>query len=127
MSDSILSAVDSNGVDVTAVSHLRRSDPTHLRTALMARDQRCVAGAAMCAGRLKIDHIVAVGAGASPHVESLPSLSPAPLPQGPSRVCARGRSGEVAVWSPGHLSGAVRVPSFRGSDGTPWPQPRPGQ
>jgi len=61
MSDSILSAVVTNGVDVTAVSHLGRTIPAHLRTALVARDQTCVVPGCDVRWPLQIDHIVGVG------------------------------------------------------------------
>jgi len=60
MSDSILSAVVLNGVDVTAVSHFGRTIPAHLRTALIARDQTCVVPGCDVRWPLQIDHIVGV-------------------------------------------------------------------
>ncbi|MBA2274826.1 MAG: HNH endonuclease [Actinobacteria bacterium] len=56
MSDSILSAVILNGVDVTTVSHLGRTIPAHLRTALVARDQTCVVPGCDVRWPLHIDH-----------------------------------------------------------------------
>jgi len=60
MSDSILSAVVLNAVDVTAVSHFGRTIPAHLRTALIARDQTCVVPGCDVRWPLQIDHIVGV-------------------------------------------------------------------
>jgi len=60
MSDSILSAVVLNGIDVTAVSHLGRTIPAHLRTALVARDETCVVPGCDVRWPLQIDHIVEV-------------------------------------------------------------------
>ena len=60
MSDSILSAVVLNGIDVTAVNHLGRTIPAHLRTALVARDQTCVVPGCDVRWPLQIDHIVGV-------------------------------------------------------------------
>ncbi len=40
--DAVLKALVTKGVDVTSVAHLGRTIPAHVRTALEARDQKCV-------------------------------------------------------------------------------------
>ncbi|HZJ49965.1 MAG TPA: DUF222 domain-containing protein [Actinomycetota bacterium] len=61
MSDSILSAVVTKGVDISSISHFGRTIPAHLRTALMTRDQTCVVPGCDVRWPLQIDHIVGVG------------------------------------------------------------------
>ena len=62
-SDAILSAVVSDGMDVTTVAHLGRTIPAHLRTALLARDPACVVPGCGRRDHLEIDHVVPLAAG----------------------------------------------------------------
>ena len=91
MSDSILSAVVLNGIDVTAVNHLGRTIPAHLRTALVARDETCVVPGCDVRWPLQIDHIVGVRDKAHAYGKPLSSVPLAPLPEDSSRLLARGQ------------------------------------
>jgi len=54
--DCWLKCILTHGVDVTAVSHGGRNIPTHIRTALEARDQECVVPGCHVRQGLEIDH-----------------------------------------------------------------------
>lgn len=54
--DSVLRAIVVDGVDVCRVSHLGRSIPAHLRTAVEARDRGCVIAGCEVDRHLEIDH-----------------------------------------------------------------------
>jgi 5-methylcytosine-specific restriction endonuclease McrA len=56
-SDSILSVLVTDGVDVTTVAHLGRTIPADLRRALMDRDPTCVVPGCTVAEALEIDHV----------------------------------------------------------------------
>ena len=61
-SDSIMKAVVIDGVDVTRVSHLGRTIPAHLRTAIETRDRACVIAGCDVDRHLEIDHNIPVAA-----------------------------------------------------------------
>ena len=56
--DCILKVLVTNGVDVVAVAHSRRSIPAHIRTALEIRDPVCVIPGCDVRERLEIDHLI---------------------------------------------------------------------
>ena len=62
-SDAILKAVVIDGVDVTRVSHLGRTIPAQLRTAIEVRDRTCVIEGCEIDRHLQIDHNIPVAAG----------------------------------------------------------------
>ncbi len=80
-SDSIMKAIITNAVDVTLISHLGRTIPTHLRTAIEVRDRTCVIAGCEIDRHLEIDHNIPVEASGPTH---------------PSRPCAS-RSMTIAV------------------------------
>ncbi|MDQ3752243.1 MAG: HNH endonuclease, partial [Actinomycetota bacterium] len=57
-SDSILSVLVTDGTDIKTVSHLGRTIPARLRTALSARDRKCVVPGCDTRHHLEIDHIL---------------------------------------------------------------------
>jgi hypothetical protein len=57
INDSILKVIVTDGVDVRFISKTTRTIPARLRTALKARDRRCVVPACDQTRRLEIDHI----------------------------------------------------------------------
>ncbi|MBW3590525.1 MAG: HNH endonuclease [Actinobacteria bacterium] len=73
-SDAFLCALATDGKDVTAVSHLGRTIPAHLRTALMERDPRCVVPGCTHEGPLEIDHIKPVAEGGPTELNNLARL-----------------------------------------------------
>lgn len=73
-SDAFLCALATDGKDVTAVSHLGRTIPAHLRTALMERDPRCVVPGCTHEGPLEIDHIKPVAEGGPTELGNLARL-----------------------------------------------------
>ena len=56
MGDAITKLVIANGVDVTSVCHLGRTVPSHIETALEARDRGCVVPGCHAHLSLEIDH-----------------------------------------------------------------------
>ncbi len=62
-SDSILRSLVVDGTDVTRVSHLGRTIPARLRTAVEVRDRVCVVGGCEVERHLEIDHNIPVAAG----------------------------------------------------------------
>ena len=70
-SDAIMKAVVIDGVDVTRVSHLGRTIPTHLRTAIETRDRCCVIDGCEIDRHLEIDHNVPVAAGGRTELANL--------------------------------------------------------
>jgi hypothetical protein len=73
-SDSILSAVLTEGADVKAVAHLGRTIPARLRTALLARDTECAVPGCHNRHRLEIDHIEPVAEGGPTCLDNLVRL-----------------------------------------------------
>ncbi len=70
----LVKILERDGVDVTRVAHAGRAIPSHVRTALEARDRTCVVpGCDMSAG-LEIDHIVPFGDGGSTSLDNLARL-----------------------------------------------------
>ena len=57
-SDAILTALVTDGVDVTRVAHLGRTIPAHVRTAVQTRDRACVIEGCEVDRHLEIDHNV---------------------------------------------------------------------
>lgn len=74
LSDAVVSAVVSDGVDITTVAHLGRTIPAHLRTALQARDPTCVVPGCSVADHLDIDHIVPFAQGGPTRLDNLARL-----------------------------------------------------
>ena len=70
-SDSILKAVVIDGTDVTIVSHLGRTIPTHLRTAIETRDRACVIAGCDIGRHLEIDHNIPVATRGPTSLENL--------------------------------------------------------
>ncbi|MGH8990311.1 MAG: HNH endonuclease signature motif containing protein [Acidimicrobiia bacterium] len=54
--DCVLKVLVTKGVDITAVAHGGRTIPAHLRTALEARDPKCIVPHCDARRRLQIDH-----------------------------------------------------------------------
>jgi hypothetical protein len=61
LSDSILSVIVTDGVDVRTVGHAGRTIPAHLATALVARDPECVVPGCNVKAGLEFDHILPFG------------------------------------------------------------------
>ncbi len=73
-SDAILKSLVVNGVDVTRVSHFGRTIPTHLRTAIEARDRVCNIAGCEISRHLEIDHNIPVADGGHTALENLGRL-----------------------------------------------------
>jgi 5-methylcytosine-specific restriction endonuclease McrA len=73
-SDSIITAVVSEGSDVTAVAHLGRTIPARVRTALEARDPTCVVPRCGIRRGLEIDHRVPFAEGGPTTLSNLARL-----------------------------------------------------
>jgi hypothetical protein len=56
LGESILKVIITKGVDVTTVCHVGRAVPSHLRSALEDRDDKCVVPGCDVAQGLEIDH-----------------------------------------------------------------------
>jgi hypothetical protein len=56
LGESFLKVIIDNGVDVTSVCHVGRAVPTHIRSALENRDEKCVVPGCDVAKGLEIDH-----------------------------------------------------------------------
>src|SRR5687768_13683211 len=54
--DCILNVIVTKGVDITGIAHAGRTVPAHLRTALEARDPKCIAPGCDMRRGLQIDH-----------------------------------------------------------------------
>jgi len=57
MDDAFVTAVVSDGVDVSTVAHLGRRPTAHQRSALEVRDPECVVGGCHVRVGLEIDHV----------------------------------------------------------------------
>jgi uncharacterized protein DUF222/HNH endonuclease len=73
-SDAILAAVITEGADVKAVTHMGRTIPARLRTALQARDPECVVPGCHNRHRLEIDHVRPVTQGGPTALDNLARL-----------------------------------------------------
>ena len=73
-SDSILSVLVTDGVDVTTVAHLGRTIPADLRRALVDRDPTCVVPGCTVAEGLEIDHVHPFAAGGETSLANLARL-----------------------------------------------------
>ena len=73
-SDSIMKAIIMNAVDVTLISHLGRTIPAHLRTAIEVRDRTCVIAGCEIDRHLEIDHNIPVEASGLTSLENLGRL-----------------------------------------------------
>ncbi len=69
--DGVLKVVVTKGVDVVAVAHAGRTIPAHVRTALEARDPRCVIPGCDVGDRLEIDHLLAFAEGGPTTLDNL--------------------------------------------------------
>lgn len=72
--DSILSVLVTDGIDVTAVAHAGRTIPASLRRALIERDPVCVVPGCEVRDRLEIDHVDPVGSGGPTSLANLVRL-----------------------------------------------------
>ena len=70
-SDAVIKAVLIDGVDVTRVSHLGRTIPAHLRTAIETRDRCCVIEGCEIDRHLEIDHNIPVATGGRTELANL--------------------------------------------------------
>jgi Domain of unknown function (DUF222)/HNH endonuclease len=73
-SDSILSVLVTDGVDVTAVAHAGRTIPASIRRALIERDQLCVVPGCEVRDHLEIDHVEPLGRGGPTSLSNLARL-----------------------------------------------------
>ncbi len=73
-SDCVLRSLVVDGTDVTRVSHLGRTIPARLRTAVEVRDRVCLIGGCEVERHLEIDHNVPVAAGGRTELANLGSL-----------------------------------------------------
>ncbi len=73
-SDSILSVLVTDGVDVTAVAHAGRTIPASIRRALIERDQVCVVPGCEVRDHLEIDHVEPLGRGGPTRLSNLARL-----------------------------------------------------
>ena len=69
--DCILKVLVTKGVDVVAVAHGGRTIPAHVRSALEARDPRCVIPGCDVRDRLEIDHLVPFAEGGPSTLDNL--------------------------------------------------------
>jgi hypothetical protein len=70
----LVKILERDGVDVTRVAHAGRAIPSHVRTALEARDRTCVVPGCDMSTGLEIDHIVPFGDGGSTSLDNLARL-----------------------------------------------------
>jgi len=75
-SDAILAALVADGSDVTKVCNLGRTIPARLRSALMARDRKCVVPGCDARHHLQIDHIRPLSEGGLTRLANLSRLCP---------------------------------------------------
>ncbi len=74
LDDGILKVVVTKGVDVVAVAHVGRTIPAHVRSALVARDPKCVVPGCDMRDRLEIDHVVPFAEGGPTSLDNLARL-----------------------------------------------------
>jgi hypothetical protein len=74
--DAYLSVILTDGFDVKAVCHSNRYIPSHLLTALQARDPGCVVPGCIVTDHLEIDHIHPVHEGGLTKLDNLARLCP---------------------------------------------------
>ncbi|MGZ4121398.1 MAG: DUF222 domain-containing protein [Actinomycetota bacterium] len=72
--DAILKVIVTDGADIKAVGHAGRTIPARVRTALEARDRRCVVPACDVRRHLEIDHIVPLAEGGPTRLTNLARL-----------------------------------------------------
>ena len=72
--DGILKVLVTKGVDVVAVAHGGRTIPAHVRSALVARDPKCVVPGCDVRDRLEIDHLVPFAEGGPTTLDNLARL-----------------------------------------------------
>ncbi len=72
--DGVLKVLVTRGVDVVAVAHGGRTVPAHVRSALEARDPKCVVPGCDVGERLEIDHLVSFAEGGPTTLENLARL-----------------------------------------------------
>lgn len=72
--DAFLAAILTDGIDIKAVAHLGRNITAALRTALIARDPKCVVPGCEERQRLQIDHIVPVEDNGETRLDNLARL-----------------------------------------------------
>ncbi|MEX2587408.1 MAG: HNH endonuclease signature motif containing protein [Actinomycetota bacterium] len=73
-SDAFVAAILTDGKDVQAVSHMGRTIPAHLRTALIERDPGCVVPGCAEKGPFEIDHVKPVAEGGATRLSNLARL-----------------------------------------------------
>lgn len=73
-SDAFVAAILTDGKDVQAVSHMGRTIPAHLRTALTERDPGCVVPGCVEKGPFEIDHVKPVAEGGATRLSNLARL-----------------------------------------------------
>ncbi len=73
-SDSVLSVLVTDGVDVTTVAHAGRTIPASIRRALLERDPACVVPGCEVSDGLEIDHILPFGEGGTTSIGNLARL-----------------------------------------------------
>jgi len=73
-SDATMKVIERDGVDVYRVTHRGRTIPSHVRTALEARDPSCVVPGCDVRMGLEIDHIVPVADGGPTRLDNLARL-----------------------------------------------------
>jgi len=74
--DAYLRVLVTDGTDVTAVAHARRTLPARLKTAVTARDRKCQVPGCEVRRPLHIDHVVAVSDGGLTSLANLQRLCP---------------------------------------------------
>jgi hypothetical protein len=72
--DAVVTAVVTDGVDVTTIARVDRTIPVALRQALEARDPVCVAAGCAVRDRLEIDHVVPFADGGPTALDNLARL-----------------------------------------------------
>lgn len=75
-SDSILSALVTDGSDIRSVCNMGRTIPARLRTALLARDRKCCVPGCDARDHLQIDHIKPLSEGGRTTLENLDRICP---------------------------------------------------
>lgn len=72
--DAIIKVIGRDGADVTRVSHLGRTIPSRVRTALEARDPTCVVPGCDMRSGLEIDHVIPFAKGGPTQLDNLARL-----------------------------------------------------
>ncbi len=74
LSDSVVSLLSTEGLDIRAVKHLGRTIPARLRTAIEDRDPKCVVPGCSERRNLEIDHLIPVAEGGPTCLDNLGRL-----------------------------------------------------